>query len=152
MTSTIGGPLTVDVGTETGWRVRAMGRKGDGGPERNPTSKAERSLTPKQHQFCIEYVKHRDRMRAYRQAGYRVKNRNVAYVEAARLLRNPKIRAVVREERDKVAEAARIDAAWTIARFQLIYLDAMMAGKLRVALRALIQIAEIQGLYDRGTR
>src|SRR5262245_20338922 len=27
MTSTLGGPLTVEVRAETGWRVRAMGRK-----------------------------------------------------------------------------------------------------------------------------
>lgn len=48
-------------------------------------------LTPKQNAFCLAYAASGNATESYKQAGYTVKNDNVAAVEAYRLLNNPKI-------------------------------------------------------------
>jgi phage terminase small subunit len=62
------------------------------------------SLTPKQQLFVDEYLIDLNATAAYKRAGYKAKNDNVAAVESAKLLRNPKIEEKVKEamsEREK---------------------------------------------------
>ena len=54
-------------------------------------------LTPKQNAFCLAYAASGNATESYKQAGYTVKNDNVAAVEANRLLNNPKILERLRE-------------------------------------------------------
>lgn len=65
-------------------------------------------LTPKQQQFVAEYLIDLNATEAYKRAGYKAKNSNVAGVEAHKLLKNPKIADAVtagmkaREERTHI--------------------------------------------------
>lgn len=66
------------------------------------------NLRPRQRRFIQEYLVDLNATAAYKRAGYRAKNDNVAAVEGHRLLRNPKIRTVVKQELDRRMFAAGI--------------------------------------------
>jgi Terminase small subunit len=80
-------------------------------PERGAgTSKAE-AKAARELQFADLYVANGSiGAKAYLQAGYRAKNANVAAVMANRLLRNPKIAALIKERTQKRLEAAKLEA------------------------------------------
>lgn len=67
-----------------------------------------KNLTAKQQQFVAEYLVDLNATAAYKRAGYTYKNDNVAGVEAAKLLKNPKIVAQIQVTMDKRAERTEI--------------------------------------------
>ncbi len=75
---------------------------------------ASRKLTPKQQAFLNAYLVEPNATAAYKVAGYRCRNDNVAAVEGKKLLRNPKIAAALQEARNTVAEAAGLTAKWVL--------------------------------------
>ena len=60
-----------------------------------------RPLTKKQLKFCHEYLKDGNGSRAYRDAGYEVKNENVSRTEASRLLMNPSVALFIKQNQEK---------------------------------------------------
>ena len=58
--------------------------------------------TEKENLFCIAYSKHGSALQAYKDAGYKVKNDNVAGVEGWKLLHKPKISLKIREISEKI--------------------------------------------------
>ncbi len=57
----------------------------------------------KQENFCLHYAKTGNATESYKQAGYKVKNDNVAGVSAAKLLRNSKIQERLQELADEIS-------------------------------------------------
>lgn len=74
-------------------------------------------MRARQEQFCLEYLKDFDRIRAYKAAGYKPKNNNVAKVQAFRLLEKPHIQEFLAKEVDARKERLRIDADWITKKF-----------------------------------
>jgi phage terminase small subunit len=68
------------------------------------------SLTPQQLRFCSEYVIDLNAGRAYKASGYKVKSDSVAWVNAARLLRNAKVKARIAELQASRAQRTQITA------------------------------------------
>ena len=69
----------------------------------------ESGLTQKQHTFINAYLGNGENAtEAYKQAGYRVKNDNVAAPEASKLLRNPKVsQEITRLKAHELAKQAK---------------------------------------------
>ena len=76
-------------------------------------------LTPKQNAFCLAYAASGNATESYKQAGYTVKNDNVAAVMGTRLLSNTKIKERLQEipqtykmseeeEKNKIADVKEI--------------------------------------------
>lgn len=81
-------------------------------------------LTIKQEAFCLEYAASGNATDAYKKAGFKVQNDNVAAANAARLLRNAKVKNRIKELMEelrapKIAEATEV----------LEYLTSVMRGE-----------------------
>lgn len=74
-------------------------------------------LTDKEELFCDFYTNHSNGTKAVKQAGYEVKNDNVAGVLAFRLLRKAKIQKRVRKLRKQKAKALGIDNNYILQKF-----------------------------------
>lgn len=59
-------------------------------------------LSPLREAFCMAYARCGNATRAYKEAGYSVKNDNSAAASAVALLRNPKIQTRLQEIHDKI--------------------------------------------------
>lgn len=70
-------------------------------------------LTPKQARFITEYMTDLNATQAAIRAGYSEK---AAYVQCAKLLKNPEIAAAIDAAKVKRSEQAGIDAAWVLRR------------------------------------
>jgi phage terminase small subunit len=77
---------------------------------KKPAAKNEHGLTFKQQCFADEYLRDLNGTEAYRRAGYKAKTDNVAAVEAAKLLRNPKIAKYVQAAMDARSEKTKISS------------------------------------------
>ena len=100
-------------------KAKTAGKGARGLPARKASARrrskgsAPRSLNPRQQRFAEEYAKGASGSAAYRAAGYQATG-NGAEVNAAKLLRDPRIAAAVAELRARAAERAEIDAAWVL--------------------------------------
>lgn len=70
-------------------------------------------LTIKQEAFCLEYAASGNATEAYKKAGFKVQNDNVAAANATRLLRNAKVKNRIKELMEemrtpKIAEATEV--------------------------------------------
>ena len=82
-------------------------------------------LTSKQKRFVEYYLGNGENAtKAYKQAGYKVKNDNVASPEASKLLQNPKVsQAIMREKAGELAKQAKrarkadIDQDWLVTQY-----------------------------------
>jgi hypothetical protein len=83
----------------------------------------ERKIPVKQRQFVVEYLKDFDRARAYR-AVYDVRNRQVAYVNAGRLLRNAYISELIADEVERALGPSRAELRLNFERHILAVLRA----------------------------
>lgn len=66
-------------------------------------------MTPKQEQFCLEYLKDRNATAAYMRAGYKAKG-HAAEANASRLLSNAEIQRFVNKALTEVKQALKIEA------------------------------------------
>lgn len=73
------------------------------------------NLTPKQRRFADEYLIDLNGTAAYKRAGYKAKNDNVAAVEASKLLSNPKIAQFVQKAMDERSKEVKIDSSRVLA-------------------------------------
>lgn len=75
-------------------------------------------LTYNEKIFANEWCIDRNGTRAYRVAFERCKNRNVAGVEASRMLRKPTVAAYVNERLEEISRKAKIDVQWVLERYK----------------------------------
>jgi hypothetical protein len=87
-------------------------RNGRSGPKAAPK---DRPLTPREQLFVAEFQVDYCAGGAYQRAGYRAKNRNVAYVGGFRLLRKPKIREALQAAQQRRIEQAEVTVAEVIS-------------------------------------
>ena len=127
-------------------------------------------LTPKQNAFCLAYAVSGNATESYKQAGYTVKNDNVAAVEANRLLNNPKILERLREipqlhkmkteaeEKKKIADVQEIQEFLTaVMRQEKKEEEIVVAGDfaetkektppISTAIKAAETLAKLQGAF-----
>lgn len=79
-----------------------------------------RPLTVMERRFVDEYLIDGNGADAYRRAGYKCKNGNVARVLACRLLQKPNIAAAIEAGRAKVSEATGVTAQAVVSRLWAI--------------------------------
>ncbi len=99
--------------------------------------------------FAQEYLVDFDAGAAYRRAGYEVESDGSAYAGGYRLLRNVIVNELIEAARLKRIEKIGAGADTIIGRFHLIYLKAVEADDLKIALDALKELAKHYGLYER---
>lgn len=87
-------------------------------------------LSQQQRRFAELILEGKNQTDAYKQAGYKCANDNVAAVSASELVRNPKVVAFMAEQRQEAAKALHIDLQWLIAKGVAI-LEAAESGSLR---------------------
>lgn len=108
-------------------------------------------LNIRQEAFCLHYAKSGNATEAYKAAGYKPRNENVANAAAIRLLGNVKIRNRLAElakemESDKIASAKEIQERLTaILRMKQQQEQTVMV---RDALKAAELLAKMQGAFD----
>lgn len=87
-----------------------MATKKDKKPAAKKEAKNQNGLTHKQQFFADEYLRDLNGTEAYKRAGYKAKNDNVAAVEAAKLLRNPKVAKYIQAAMDARSEKTKISS------------------------------------------
>jgi len=115
----------------------------------------ESGLTQKQHTFINAYLGNGENAtEAYKQAGYRVKNDNVAAPEASKLLRNPKVsQEITRLKAHELAlqakkqEKLEVTQDWLITQLAQTVSDAREAGQHSVAMNSLVHMGRLLGIY-----
>lgn len=77
-------------------------------------------LSENETRFVLEYLVHRNGTRAYTASHPRCRSTNTAAVEASRLLRKPKVQALLREESRARTARLRLDADEALARVSCV--------------------------------
>ena len=111
-------------------------------------------LTDKQQKFIDAYLGSGNATEAYKLAGYKVKNDNVAAPESSKLLRNPKIsqaiairRAGNLAEKQKKQVKYEITQDWLISQLITTIEDARADKQHNVVRNSLVDIGKLVGLY-----
>lgn len=125
-----------------------MGRKGGGGPERNPTPRVERELSPRQEAFVLALLGGASKIEAVREAGYEVGSDAAARCQAARLLRTASVKVAMERARLKAVERMDRTAEATLLRYHHVYVEAMEAKDFSAAVAALRDIGKAMNLFQ----
>src|SRR5262249_55199894 len=119
-------------------------------------------LTPRQARFVEEYLLGLSASAAYRLAGYRAKNDNVAAANASALIRNHKVQAAIRAARAAAQERTGATLDWVVRGLKRTYDLAMLpvpvldgkgeptgvyTYKVAAAVRSLDTLARLLGLF-----
>ena len=102
-------------------------------------------MTQQQRRFAELILDGKNQTDAYKQAGYKCANDNVAAVSASELVRNPKIVAFMAEQRQEAAKALHIDLQWLIAKGVAILEAAEKAEAYGPAISALKEVGILTG-------
>jgi hypothetical protein len=102
-------------------------------------------LSQQQQRFADLILEGRNQTDAYKQAGYKCANDNVAAVSASELVRNPKVVAYMAEQRQEAAKALHIDLQWLIAKGVAILEAAEKEGAYGPAISALKEVGILTG-------
>lgn len=109
----------------------------------------EKPLTQKQEAFCVQYVRLGDGGKAYR-AAYDSKGKDsTVWVEASRLLDDPRIEARIKEIRAKIAERAEIQVADVIRELWKNSKAAQETGQTAASNQALIALGNHLGAFTK---
>ena len=115
--------------------------------------KQEQKLSAKQKLFINAYLGSENATEAYKQAGYKVKNDNVAGPEASKLLRNPKVsQEITRLRAGNLAEQAKkrekidIDQDWLISQLITTIEDSRAVNQHNVTRNAIMDVGKVLGL------
>lgn len=84
-------------------------------------------LSELQKRFVDEYLIDLNATAAYKRAGYKAKNDNVAAVSSKQLLSKPKIEAAVAERRAAQTQRTEIDADWVLTSIKEVAQRCMQA-------------------------
>jgi hypothetical protein len=106
------------------------------------------SLTKQQEAFALNIIAGMNQTDAYKAAGYKCANDNVAAVSASELVRNPKVVAFVEAHRAQAAKEAQIDLAWLIRESVATYTAAKKDAAYGPAVSALKTIGVYTGFWD----
>lgn len=87
----------------------------------NNTTQKERKLTHKEEMFCIEFIVDFNGSQAYKRAGFKVKNDNVARAQASKLLTKPNIEKRIEQLKAERAERTEITADWVLKEAVEVY-------------------------------
>jgi phage terminase small subunit len=111
-------------------------------------------LTAKQERFVEAYLGNGNATEAYKMAGYKAKNDNVASPESSKLLRNPKVsQAITRRkvgdlaEKQKKQDKYEITQDWLISQLITTIEDARSDKQHSVVRNSLVDIGKLVGLY-----
>jgi phage terminase small subunit len=111
-------------------------------------------LTAKQERFVDAYLGNGNATEAYKIAGYKAKNDNVASPESSKLLRNPKVsQAITRRkvgnlaEKQKKQEKYEITQDWLISQLITTIEDARADKQHNTVRNSLVDIGKLVGLY-----
>ena len=111
-------------------------------------------LTAKQERFVEAYLGNGNATEAYKIAGYKAKNDNVAAPESSKLLRNPKVsQAITRRkvgnlaEKQKKQEKYEITQDWLISQLITTIEDARADKQHNTVRNSLVDIGKLVGLY-----
>lgn len=102
-------------------------------------------LSQQQRRFADLILDGKNQTDAYKQAGYKCANDNVAAVSASELVRNPKVVAYMTEQRQEAARALHIDLQWLIAKGVAILEAAEKEGAYGPAISALKEVGILTG-------
>ena len=112
------------------------------------------TLTPRQREFVELYLGGMNATEAYKLAGYKVKNDNVAGPESSKLLRNPKVsQEITRLKAHELAKQAKkqekleVTQDWLITQLAQTVSDSRAAGQHSVAMNSIVHIGKLLGLY-----
>ena len=110
------------------------------------------TLTPRQREFVELYLGGMNATEAYKLAGYKVKNDNVAGPESSKLLRNPKIsQEITRKKAGELAERVEkarkyeIDQDWLISQYIDTINGAREAKQYNAVRNCITDIAKLTG-------
>lgn len=106
------------------------------------------ALTRQQQAFADLILEGRNQTDAYKQAGYKCANDNVAAVSASELVRNPKVATYIEQKRQQAAQMAQIDLQWLIKESVELYQLAKKEGAHGAANATLKTIGVYTGLWD----
>jgi len=106
------------------------------------------ALTRQQQAFADLILEGRNQTDAYKQAGYKCANDNVAAVSASELVRNPKVATYIEQKRQMAAQMAQIDLQWLIRESVELYQLAKQDRAHGAANAALKTIGVYTGLWD----
>lgn len=115
---------------------------------RRETQNSE-NLNLKHHLFAIAFLDCLNPGEAYVRAGYEVKSEEVAQAAGRRLLRNVRVMAMIDNAKREMAEEAKATAANTVARLNLVYLEAMLRSDFANAISALRELGKHFGIYEK---
>jgi phage terminase small subunit len=101
-------------------------------------------LNPREARFVLEFGKDGNATRAYRAAGFKAKNDNVAAAAALKLKARPHVAAAIIAQQLELRDVAKIDQAWVLERYKHIVEKAYAADSDRIA--ALNSICKVLGL------
>ena len=111
-------------------------------------------LTAKQERFVEAYLGNGNATEAYKIAGYKAKNDNVASPESSKLLRNPKVsQAITRRkvgnlaEKQKKQDKYEITQDWLISQLITTIEDARADKQHNTVRNSLVDIGKLVGLY-----
>jgi hypothetical protein len=102
-------------------------------------------LSQQQQRFADLILEGRNQTDAYKQAGYKCANDNVAAVSASELVRNPKVVAYMTERRQEAAQSLQIDLQWLINKGVAILEAAEKQGAYGPAISALKEVGILTG-------
>lgn len=119
-------------------------------PRRNLSLRQEsqNANNVKHHLFVVAYLDCLDPGEAYKKCGYDVKDDEVAKSAGRRLLRNVHVQAMIDKAKLEMAEEAKATAANTVARLNLVYLEAMKRNDLKCAVLALRELGRHFGVFE----
>src|SRR4030095_9145041 len=87
----------------------------------------ERKLSDKQLKFIEAYLLCGVATQAYKDAGYVVKNDNLASVEGSKLLGNPRIAERIERRRQQAQKRNDVTVDWVVEQMQQLYISANKA-------------------------
>lgn len=103
------------------------------------------SLSQQQERFCQLIAQGKNQTDAYMEAGYKVKDAEVAKSAASRLFANVNIAARIAELRASAAQEAQIDLAWLIRECAATYAAAKKDAAYGPAVSALKELGILTG-------
>ena len=102
-------------------------------------------LSQQQRRFADLILEGKSQTQAYKDAGYKCANDNVAAVSASELVRNPKVVAYIEDHRKEAAKALQIDLQWLIKKGVAILDAAEKEGAYGPAVSALKEVGILTG-------
>ena len=103
------------------------------------------SLSQQQKRFADHILQGKNQTDAYKQAGYKCANDNVAAVSASELVRNPKVVAYMEAQRQTAAKEVQIDLQWLIKKGVAILEAAEKEAAYGPAVSALKEVGVLTG-------